>query len=596
MPMRTHHCGQLRPEDVDTQVSVCGWVGSRRDHGGVIFIDLRDHTGLLQVVCEPERLQDFAAADRLRGEHVVHFRGRLRRRPEGMENPRQPTGQVEVLAERVEALNAAQTPAFFPGDSEVGEDTRLRNRIIDLRSPAMQRRLRLRHEMAQAVRAALAAEGFIEIETPILTRPTPEGARDFLVPARFASGSCYALPQSPQLFKQMLVSGGCDRYYQIARCFRDEDLRADRQPEFTQIDIEMAFADEEEVMAVGEKVLRAAWQAGGIDVPASIPRLDYEKALRDYGCDAPDLRNPLRLVDIRELVAGCKFAVFAKAAELPDARIVAINIPGGGNAMSRRQIDELVELACSLGAAGLAYIKVTQADRGVEGVSSPIAKFLGDELVNAILRACSCAAGDLLLFGAGRARSVNAVMSAVRDRAAAAAGIVADGFHPVWIVDFPLFAADPETGRPDCVHHPFTAPTTADEKGLLAGTDPESLRSRAYDLVVNGQEIGGGSIRIHRREVQLAALRAIGMSEEQAEQRFGFLLSCLSQGAPPHGGIAFGFDRMVALAAGAESIRDVIAFPKTQSGACLLTGAPEAAAPSQLAELGLAAAGGKKAG
>ena len=594
MPMRTHNCGQLRPADIDTRVSVCGWVGSRRDHGGVIFIDLRDHTGVLQVVCEPEQLQDFAAADRLRGEHVVRFCGKLRRRPAGMANPRQPTGEVEVLAEEVKLLNAAETPAFFPGADEVGEDTRLRSRIIDLRSPAMQRRLRLRHEMARAVREALTAEGFIEIETPILTRPTPEGARDFLVPARFAPGSCYALPQSPQLFKQMLIAGGCDRYYQIARCFRDEDLRADRQPEFTQIDIEMAFADEQEIMAVGETVLRAAWQAGGLAAADSIPRLDYDQAVRDYGCDAPDLRNPLKLTDIRELVAGCGFKVFAEAAELPTSRIVGLRIPAGGNEISRRQIDELTELARSLGAAGLAYIKVAQLDQGTRGVTSPIAKFLGDEVTNAILRACSCAPGDLLLFGAGRARSVNAVMAAVRDRAAAAAGLVADGFRPAWIVDFPLFAVDPDTGRPDCMHHPFTAPAAADEQSLLAGERPEKLRARAYDLVVNGQEIGGGSIRIHRKETQLAALRAIGMDEKAAEQKFGFLLACLSQGAPPHGGIAFGFDRMVALAAGSESIRDVIAFPKTQTGACLLTGAPEAVAPGQLAELGLAAAGGGK--
>ncbi|MCY4325864.1 MAG: aspartate--tRNA ligase, partial [Betaproteobacteria bacterium] len=571
MPMRTHHCGQLRPADIDSKVSVCGWVGSRRDHGGVIFIDLRDHTGLLQVVCEPEHLPDFAAADRLRGEHVVRFCGLLRRRPEGMQNPRQPTGEVEVLAERIELLNAAQTPAFFPGDSEVSEDTRLRNRIIDLRSPAMQQRLRLRHDMARAVREALANQGCIEIETPMLTRPTPEGARDFLVPARFAPGSCYALPQSPQLFKQMLIAGGCDRYYQIARCFRDEDLRADRQPEFTQIDIEMAFVDEDEVMAVGETVFRSAWQAAGLTVPDSIPHLSYAQAMRDYGCDTPDLRNPLILIDIRELVAGCGFKVFAEAAKLPDARIVALNIPAGGSKTSRRQIDELTELARSLGAAGLAYIKVENTGQGTQGVTSPIAKFLGDDLINSILDKCGCAAGDLLLFGAGRARIVNAVMAAVRNQAAKVGGLVSDGFCPAWIVDFPLFAADPDTGRLDCVHHPFTAPVADEEKQLLDGEKPETLRSRAYDLVVNGQEIGGGSIRIHNKDIQLAALSAIGIDEKAASEKFGFLLACLSQGAPPHGGIAFGFDRMAALAAGSDSIRDVIAFPKTQSGACMLT-------------------------
>ncbi len=588
MPMRTHYCGLLREKDVGEQVSVCGWVDARRDHGGVLFIDLRDHTGLLQVVCDPSNPAAFEAGDRLRGEHVVRFAGLLRSRPEGMANPREATGAVEVYAAEVELLNEAATPAFFPGDTSASEETRLRHRIIDLRSAGMQQRLRLRHSMARAVRETADELGCIEIETPMLTRPTPEGARDFLVPARFAPGSCYALPQSPQLFKQMLMAGGFDRYCQLARCFRDEDLRADRQPEFTQIDIEMAFADEEEVMEAGEAMLRACWQAAKRPLPDAIPRMQFAEAMELYGCDAPDMRNPLQLTELRELAQGCGFRIFASAADAPGSRVAGLNVPGGADAISRKQIDDLTDFARSLGAGGLAYLKVTNPGAGAAGVTSPIAKFLGDSLIDNVAAACGCQAGDLLLFGAGPAHEVNGYMAPVRDRIGSMLDLLEPADWPVWITDFPLFLADPHTGKLACTHHPFTAPVRQDEDKLCAGKDLASLRSRAYDLVVNGQEIGGGSIRIHRRSVQLGALSAIGIDEDEAEDKFGFLLSCLDHGAPPHGGIAFGFDRMVALACDAESIREVIAFPKTQTGACLLTGAPHPVAASQLAESGLA--------
>lgn len=586
-PMRTHHCGTFAERDDGENVAACGWVHNRRDHGGLIFIDLRDHTGFVQIVVEPATKKAFAAAETLRGEHVVRAAGTVRLRPPGTVNPALKTGAVEILAKEIELLNKSRTPAFFPGDLEVTEETRLEHRVIDLRSAGMQRRLRLRHRMAAAVRRSLDERGFIEVETPILTRPTPEGARDFLVPSRMSRGRFYALPQSPQLFKQVLIAGGIDRYYQLARCFRDEDLRSGRQPEFTQIDIELAFAREEDVIESGEAAVRAAWQAAGRDLPDTIPRMTYEEAMSRFATDAPDLRNPIELTDVAQIVRNCSFKVFAGPAKRADGAVVAMNAPGGG-VLSRKQIDNLTACARSLGAGGLAYLSVGEPGRGVQGVSSPIAKYLDDFIVNAITAKCGSSAGDIVFFGAGSRDEVAAYMGPVRERAGRELNLIQGGHRPVWIVDFPLFLRDGQTGKLTFSHHPFTAPLPGHENNLLNGDSLEAIVSRAYDLVIDGQEIGGGSIRNHHRETQLAALRAIGIDNTQAAAKFGFLLDTLSQGAPPHGGIALGFDRMVAMACGADSIRDVIAFPKTQSGVCMFTGAPHAADADQLADLGLA--------
>lgn len=582
--MRSLLCGEATAKQVGEELVLCGWVAARRDHGGVIFIDLRDHTGLVQVVCEPAQEQAFAIGEQLRPEHVVQVCGAARRRPADTVNPKLPTGEIEVLAAAIEHLNPARTPAFLPDDDEAGEETRLANRVLHLRSRAMQRALRLRHRMLRAARRELEGRGFIEVETPMLTLATPEGARDFLVPARAQPGSFYALPQSPQLFKQMLMAGGVDRYYQIARCFRDEDLRAGRQPEFTQIDVEMAFAEAGDVMEAGEAVARAAFAAGGAEL-GEVPRLSYAEALRRFGSDAPHLGIELELVDVKDLVADCGFKVFAAPAAQDGSRVVALPVPDGAR-LSRKQIDDLTEFARKLGAGGLAWLKVDEPGRGAAGVSSPIAKFLGDAAVDAIVARAAARAGDLVFFGAGPARAVNAYMGPVRERLGADLGIVKPGLWPAWITGFPLFERG-EDGALASMHHPFTAPLPADRDALLAGERLDELGSEAYDLVANGVELGGGSLRIHQAGLQLAALRALGIAEEEARRKFGFLLDALELGAPPHGGLAYGFDRMAAMAAGAASIRDVIAFPKTQRGQCPFTQAPQPVDDDALRELGL---------
>ena len=584
--MRSNYCGQLNKDHVDKQIQVCGWVATRRDHGGVIFIDLRDHTGIVQVVCEPENKDGFMIGEKLRPEHVIQVTGTVRLRPNNTANINLPTGEIEVLVTEIEHLNIAQTPAFYPNDEDVTEEIKLENRVIHLRSDEMQKNLRLRHAMASAIRKALEADNFVEVETPMLTLSTPEGARDFLVPARNQMGSFYALPQSPQLFKQMLISGGIDRYYQFARCFRDEDLRAGRQPEFTQIDIEMAFVMEDDVMAVGENVIKTAIKESDLGELPDVPRMKYQEAMEKYGCDTPHLGIDMQLVDIKPIVKNCNFKVFAEPANNPDAKVVALNVPGGAK-LSRKQIDDLTSFAQKLGAGGLAYLKVNETNQGVAGVSSPIAKFLGDDIINSILTTCNVSKDDLIFFGAGLTHVVNAYMSQVRVQVAKVLNLVKPGLFPVWITDFPLFELDYDTKKLISIHHPFTAPVKEDQEKLIRGEDLTSINSYSYDLVLNGVELGGGSIRIHESQVQLAALKALEIDEEEAREKFGFLLDTLDLGTPPHGGIAFGFDRLVAIASESQSIRDVIAFPKTQKGICLFTGAPQPVSHTQLIELGL---------
>ena len=584
--MRTSFCGTLRAEDAAAQICLCGWVATRRDHGGVIFIDLRDHTGLMQLVLEPEAKEVFAVGESLRSESVVRAAGELRLRPDDTANPKLPTGEVELLVTGIEVLNPSVTPAFLPEDEDVTEETRLAQRVLHLRSRGMQRNLRVRHAMSKAVRSALDSEGFVEVETPMLTKSTPEGARDFLVPARNSPGSFYALPQSPQLFKQMLIAGSMDRYYQMARCFRDEDLRAGRQPEFTQIDIEMAFVTCADVMEIGEKVVRSAFAAAEIEGFDNISTITYADAMSRYGCDTPNLSIDMQLVDVAPFVADCEFKVFAGPAKAAGNRVVALSAPSAGE-MSRKQIDDLTKMVQKLGAGGLAYIKVNEPGKGVAGTTSPISKFLGDDAVNSIVAACSAKAGDQIFFGAGPAHVVNACMAQLREDLGHMLDLVKPGMWPVWVTDFPLFLRDPETGRLLSVHHPFTAPAKGDRQRLLSGEDLESINSDSYDLVLNGVELGGGSLRMHRPEDQLAALAALGLDEAAARGKFGFLLDTLATGTPPHGGIAYGFDRMVAIAVDAGSIREVIAFPKTQRGSCSFTHAPSAVSAAQLGELSL---------
>ncbi len=581
--MRSHYCGALDAALIGSQVSLCGWVHRRRDHGGVIFVDLRDCEGLVQVVFDPQHPAAFALAESLRSEFVLRVTGKVRHRPAGTENPHLRTGQVEVAVDVLEILNAAQALPFQLDEAELSEPVRLKYRYLDLRRDVMQRNLRLRHRIARALRGYLEERGFTEIETPMLTKSTPEGARDYLVPSRTHPGQFFALPQSPQLFKQLLMMAGFERYYQFARCFRDEDLRADRQPEFTQLDIETSFLDEEGVMGLMEEMLRALFKTVvNTELPKPFPRLTHAEAMRRYASDKPDLRNPLELVDVGDLMQAVEFKVFAGPANNPAGRVAALRLPKGGE-LTRSQIDEYTVFVSQHGAKGLAYIKVNDVSKGRDGLQSPILKFLPDAAVSGILSRTGAQNGDLIFFGADSAKVVNDALGALRLKLGTELKLTQEGWQPLWVVDFPMFEYSPEAKRWVALHHPFTAPKTQDE--ALVDKDPANVKARAYDLVLNGSEIGGGSIRIHRAELQERVLAALGIEAEEAHAKFGFLLEALRLGAPPHGGIAFGIDRICAIIAGTDSIRDVIAFPKTQKASCLLTDAPSPVADAQLREL-----------
>jgi len=576
--MRTHYCGELSAALVDRSVTLCGWAHRRRDHGGVIFIDLRDREGLAQVVCDPDRAEAFQAAERVRNEFVLRVTGKVRRRPEGTVNPELRSGEIEVLAHEVEILNAAAPLPFQLEDENLSEITRLTHRVLDLRREPMQRNLRLRYRVAMAVRDYLDAHGFIDIETPMLTRSTPEGARDYLVPSRVHPGEFYALPQSPQLFKQLLMVAGFDRYYQIVRCFRDEDLRADRQPEFTQIDVETSFLGERAIQELMEGLIRGVFRdVLGVDLPDPFPRLSYAEVIARYGSDKPDLRVPLELTELTDLMKSVDFKVFRQAADLTGGRVAALRVPAE---LTRKEIDDYAQFVATYGAKGLAYLKVNP-----EGLQSPIVKFLPENVLKEIVARTGAQSGEFIFFGADKAKVVNDSLGALRVRLGQDKGLVEKGWRALWVVDFPMFEWNEEEKRWSAMHHPFTSPKDGHEERLAA--DPGKALAKGYDLVLNGWEIGGGSVRIHRAEVQSKVFKALGISAEEAKAKFGFLLENLQYGAPPHGGIAFGLDRLVALMAGAESIRDVIAFPKTQRAQDLLVQAPSPVDEKQLRELGL---------
>ncbi|MDX1609010.1 MAG: aspartate--tRNA ligase [Halofilum sp. (in: g-proteobacteria)] len=581
--MRSHYCGRLDASHLDVPVELAGWVHRRRDHGGVIFIDLRDHSGRVQVVIDPDDPEVFRLAEQVRGEYVLRITGHVRRRPEGTENPDLPTGEIEVLCAGIEVLNRAKTPPFQLDEWDVGEEHRLRYRYVDLRRPEMQTRLRLRAAIVGRIRRFLEERAFIDVETPMLTRATPEGARDYLVPSRTHPGEFFALPQSPQLFKQLLMMSGIDRYYQVVRCFRDEDLRADRQPEFTQLDLELAFVEEEDVMDLSEEMIRDLFtHVLEEPLPEPFPRMTYKEALYRFGSDKPDLRIPLELVEVAGLMTDVDFKVFSGPANDPDGRVAALCLPGGGE-LTRKEIDGYTEFVGRYGAKGLAYIKVNDVNAGREGLQSPILKFLPDDVVETLLEHTAASDGDLILFGADKARVVNEAMGALRVKLGHDRGLVERGWRPLWVVDFPLFEYDDTTRGWHALHHPFTAPAVDSPDELR--THPKQALSRAYDMVLNGTELGGGSIRIHDRAMQEAALEVLGIDAESARAKFGFLLDALEYGAPPHGGIAFGLDRLVMLMTGSGSIRDVMAFPKTQTASCPLTDAPSAVGEEQLKEL-----------
>ncbi len=583
--MRSHYCGELNESHLGQEVELCGWVNRRRDHGGVIFIDLRDREGIMQVVFDPDEPVSFAIAESVRSEYVLRLRGKVRTRPEGTINENMPTGKVEMLGLELEILNKSETPPFqIDEHGEVNEETRLRYRYIDLRRPEMLERMKMRSETTKFLRRFLEDNGFLDIETPFLTKATPEGARDYLVPSRVHNNSFYALPQSPQLFKQLLMVAGLDRYYQIARCFRDEDLRADRQPEFTQLDIETSFMNEGQIIDIIEDMTRQLFDSVlDVKLPEAFPRMTYAESMLRFGSDRPDLRIPLELVDIADLMANVDFKVFSGPAIDPKGRVVALRMPNGSS-LSRKQIDEYTKYVGIYGAKGLAYIKVNDRAAGPEGLQSPILKFLPDEVVDLVLERTGAETGDLIFFGADKEGVVNEAMGALRVKLGHDGGLAEGDWKPVWVVDFPMFEWDEGAKRWNALHHPFTAPSCSLDE---LKNDPGSALSRAYDLVLNGTEVGGGSIRIHTSEIQSEVFTLLGIGEEEAQEKFGFLLDALKFGCPPHGGLAFGLDRLVMLMSGASSIRDVMAFPKTQTAACPLTNAPAEVSDAQMRELGI---------
>lgn len=583
--MRSQYCGLVDESLMGQEVTLCGWVNKRRDHGGVIFVDLRDREGLVQVVFDPDTPDVFETAEHIRNEYVLQVSGIVRERPEGTINPDLHSGKIEVLGKALTVLNAAETPPFQIDEDNVNEEIRLRHRYIDLRRPVMQQRIRTRARLTGYMRRFLEERGFLDIETPMLTKATPEGARDYIVPSRTHPGSFFALPQSPQIFKQLLMMSGMDRYYQIVRCFRDEDLRADRQPEFTQLDIETSFMGEKEIMGLTEELVRGMFsEVIDVDLPADFPRMTYAEAMQRYGSDKPDLRNPLELTDIGDLLKDVEFKVFSGPANDASGRVAALRVPGGAK-LSRKEIDVYTEYVGRYGAKGLAWVKVNELGKGVEGLQSPILKFMPDDVALEIMQRCGAKDGDIVFFGADKARIVNEALGALRLKVGEDLELVEDAWKPLWVVDFPMFEWDERENRWQALHHPFTAPAVDDPAALHER--PGEVLSRAYDMVINGSEVGGGSIRIHRPEMQREVFKLLGISDEEAESKFGFLVRALAYGCPPHEGLAFGLDRLVMLMTGASSIRDVMAFPKTQTAHCPLTDAPSEVSPRQLKELNI---------
>ena len=583
--MRTHYCGELNSGHIGQEIELCGWVHRRRDHGGVIFLDLRDRAGLAQIVFDPDRAESFAIADSVRNEFVIKITGKVRHRPEGTINSDLTTGEIEILGHAIEILNKSKTPPIQIDDEHVHDDIKLRYRYIDLRRSLMQKNLQLRSKIVKELRAFLDNKGFLDIETPMLTKATPEGARDYLVPSRTQPGNFFALPQSPQLFKQLLMIAGMDRYYQIVRCFRDEDLRADRQPEFTQLDIETSFLNEDDITSLMEEMIDLLFKKVlDIKLPSPFPRMSYQEAMNRYGSDRPDIRNPLELINVGDLMKTVDFKVFSGPANMEDGRVAALNVPGGSS-LTRKEIDDYTTYVSQFGAKGLAYIKVNDVALGREGLQSPILKFLPDDVVKNIIERTKTMSGDLIFFGADKTKIVNDALGSLRSKLGHDLNLLKDKWAPVWIIDFPMFEYNNEEKRWESLHHPFTSPNTDDIESIKK--DPGGAISRAYDLVMNGIELGGGSIRIHDAEMQKAVLGLLGIEKEEAQEKFGFLIDALGFGCPPHGGIAFGLDRTVMLMTESESIRDVIAFPKTQTASCLLTSAPTSASTKQLQELGI---------